>query len=96
MRLKPGETVWLPELAGTLSTIAEGGPEAFYKGPLAEKTAAYVQEKEGMADCGGHSRSLLYVGGTSFRRLPRNHPVGMPPQHSRNRGPDGPEHRGRV
>ena len=43
----PGETVRLPELAGTLRTIAEGGRDAFYKGALAEKAAAYVQEKGG-------------------------------------------------
>ena len=42
-----GELVRLPELAGTLRTIAHGGPAAFYKGPLADRISAYVQEQGG-------------------------------------------------
>jgi gamma-glutamyltranspeptidase/glutathione hydrolase len=47
-----GEIVHLPELGRTLRTIAEGGPEAFYKGELAEKTAAFVQEQGGWLSAG--------------------------------------------
>lgn len=36
-----------PELAVTLATIAEGGPRAFYEGPLAEQLA------QGVAEAGG-------------------------------------------
>ena len=42
-----GQVVRLPELARTLRTIAEGGPEAFYKGGLADKIADFVQSQGG-------------------------------------------------
>ena len=42
-----GDFVKLPTLAATLRAIAEGGSEAFYKGAIAEKTAAFVQEHGG-------------------------------------------------
>ena len=44
---RPGEIHRQPDLARTLRTIAEGGAEAFYQGPLAEKIAGYVQSKGG-------------------------------------------------
>ena len=44
---RQGEVVRLPALAGTLRTIAEGGPEAFYNGELAERIASFVQERGG-------------------------------------------------
>ncbi len=53
---RQGEIVRLPELAAVLRDIAEGGPDAFYKGKLAERIAGFVQErggwlsKEDMAD----------------------------------------------
>ena len=43
----PGEIVRLPTLAATLRAIAEGGSAAFYRGPLADKMAAFVQEQGG-------------------------------------------------
>ena len=42
-----GDRVRLPTLGATLREIGEGGAEAFYRGPLAEKTAAFVQEQGG-------------------------------------------------
>ena len=42
-----GDFVKLPTLAATLRAIAEGGSDAFYKGTIAEKTAAFVQEHGG-------------------------------------------------
>ena len=42
-----GEVVRLPELAQTLQTIAEGGADAFYRGPLAERIARFVREQGG-------------------------------------------------
>ena len=42
-----GDLMKLPTLAATLRAIAEGGSDAFYKGPIAEKTAAFVQEHGG-------------------------------------------------
>lgn len=43
-----GQIFRQPDLARTLRRIAEGGPDAFYRGPLAERIAAYVQEKGGL------------------------------------------------
>ncbi len=42
-----GDFMKLPTLASTLRAIAEGGSNAFYKGPIAQKTAAFVQEHGG-------------------------------------------------
>ena len=39
--------VRLPELGRTLRTIAEGGPDAFYRGQLADKIAGFVQGQGG-------------------------------------------------
>ncbi len=46
-RPQPGEIMRMPELARTLQAIAEGGAEAFYRGPLAKKIADYVQQHGG-------------------------------------------------
>lgn len=43
----PGEIMRLPELASTLRAIAEGGADAFYRGPLAERIARFVREQGG-------------------------------------------------
>lgn len=37
-----------PDLARTLDAIARGGPDAFYKGPIAERIAAAVREAGGI------------------------------------------------
>jgi gamma-glutamyltranspeptidase/glutathione hydrolase len=42
-----GEVVRLPELGRTLQTIAEGGHDAFYRGDLARRIAAFVQAEGG-------------------------------------------------
>ena len=77
-----GEVVRLPELARTLRTIAEGGPEAFYQGELAEKTAAFVQEQGGWLateDLAAHTStwdeaiSTDYRGVTVWECPPNNH-----------------------
>ncbi len=44
---RAGEVVRLPTLARTLRAIAEGGPAAFYEGPIAEAIAARVQAAGG-------------------------------------------------
>ena len=44
---EPGQVVRLPELADTLRAIADGGPDAFYKGELGGRTARFVQERGG-------------------------------------------------
>ncbi len=53
-----GDFMRLPTLASTLRAIAEGGSEAFYNGPIAQKTAAFVQEHGGwlsVADMAAHT-----------------------------------------
>ena len=79
-----GEVVRLPELAGTLRTIAEGGPEAFYRGELAGKIAAFVQEKGGWLsseDMSAHAStwdeaiSTEYRGVTCWECPPNTHGV---------------------
>lgn len=44
---KHGEIMRIPTLARTLHAIAEGGSAAFYKGEIAAKIAAFVQEQGG-------------------------------------------------
>jgi gamma-glutamyltranspeptidase / glutathione hydrolase len=55
-----GQVFRQPDLARTLRALAAGGPAAFYRGPLAERMAAYVQEKGGLltaADLAAHQSS---------------------------------------
>lgn len=49
---RKGDVMRFPTLAGTLRAIAEGGCEAFYHGPIAEKMAAFVQEHGGWLTVG--------------------------------------------
>jgi len=42
-----GEVVRLPQLENSLRAIAEGGPDSFYKGPIAYKIASFVQQLGG-------------------------------------------------
>ncbi len=44
---RPGVVVQYPDLAGTLRQVAEGGAEAFYRGPIAHSIAAAVQAAGG-------------------------------------------------
>lgn len=43
----PGEIIRLPTLSNTLSLIAEGGSEAFYRGPIAAAISNHVQSLGG-------------------------------------------------
>ena len=47
---KPGQIVRLPNLANTLRAIAEGGPDAFYTGPIAQAIVDSLQEQGGLHD----------------------------------------------
>ena len=44
---REGDVMRLPGMAAMLRDVADGGPDAFYHGPLAARTAEFVQE------CGG-------------------------------------------
>ena len=45
---KAGQVVRLPGLAGALRAIAEGGPDAFYSGPIAEAIVSSLREQGGL------------------------------------------------
>jgi len=45
---KPGETIRQPDLAWTLSQIADGGRDAFYDGPITERIIAFSQTHGGL------------------------------------------------
>ncbi|HKZ82199.1 MAG TPA: gamma-glutamyltransferase [Anaerolineae bacterium] len=45
---RPGEVFKNPALARTLRAIAEGGPDAFYRGPIAESIVKAIQENGGL------------------------------------------------
>lgn len=45
---RPGEIFRQPNLARTLQTLAEGGRDAFYKGPIAKKIVEYMQANGGL------------------------------------------------
>lgn len=45
---RPGQMVRLPSLARTLRMIAEGGPDAFYTGPVAEAIVFTLREQGGV------------------------------------------------
>jgi gamma-glutamyltranspeptidase/glutathione hydrolase len=44
---RTGEVMRLPDLGGTLETIATEGADAFYEGPLADRIAAAVRDRGG-------------------------------------------------
>ncbi len=44
---RPGEVFSQPDIAGTLSAVAEGGADAFYNGPIARSMAEAAQEAGG-------------------------------------------------
>ena len=67
---KAGQVLQLPELALSLRAIAEGGREAFYHGPIAQKIASYVQEKGGwltVEDFASHTSSWDEPINTEYR-----------------------------
>ncbi len=67
---RTGEVMRLPKLAGTLRAIAEGGADAFYNGPLAERTARFVQEQGGWLsaeDMANHGAAWVEPISTDYR-----------------------------
>ena len=67
---KHGEMMRIPTLGRTLRTVAEGGSEAFYKGDIAEKTAAFIQEQGGCmttADMANHTSDWQDPISTDYR-----------------------------
>ena len=81
-----GEMMRLPQLAGTLKTIAEGGPRAFYEGELAVKISAFVQQQGGWLstkDMAAHTSTWVepistdYRGVTCWQCPPNGHGIAV-------------------
>jgi len=69
---KSGEIHRQPDLARTLRTIAEGGQEVFYRGPVAEQIAACVQSWGGYltaADLAAHTATWEAPIRTRYRNV---------------------------
>jgi gamma-glutamyltranspeptidase len=45
--VRPGETLRQPDLARSISMIANGGPDAFYRGPIAKEIGKYLAANGG-------------------------------------------------
>jgi gamma-glutamyltranspeptidase/glutathione hydrolase len=74
----PGHVLVQKDLAGTLRQLAEGGAEAFYRGPLAQAIARAVQERGGWldeADLAGYAP----ISGAPLAGRFRGHEVCIPP-----------------
>lgn len=68
--LKAGEFLTQKNLAATLRAVAEGGPERFYDGEIAQRIAAAIQEAGGemtAADMGGHQADVYTPISTDYR-----------------------------
>ncbi len=67
---KAGQVMKIPTLARSLEALAEGGAEAFYHGPLAQKITSYVQEMGGwltLQDMAQHSADWVEPAYTDYR-----------------------------
>jgi gamma-glutamyltranspeptidase/glutathione hydrolase len=66
----PGQLFKNPNLAATLDTIAAGGRDAFYKGPIAQAIAASMKAKNGLLearDLADHHADWVEPISTSYR-----------------------------
>jgi len=69
---RPGEVFRNPGLALTLRMVAEGGKEAFYRGPIAAAIAAVVQQAGGcltVEDLAAHESEWVEPIGVTYRGL---------------------------
>jgi len=67
----PGEMFRNPDLANTLETIARGGRDAFYKGPLAKVMVDYLGRQGSaftLADFAAHESTWVDVTCTAYRK----------------------------
>ena len=67
---KPGEIFSNPNLAASLETIAKGGRDAFYKGPLAEMITQDLQKRGGLLtadDFAAHRSDWVETISTNYR-----------------------------
>ena len=69
---KVGDVIRFPALANTLRAIAEQGPAAFYRGPIAEDIAAAVEARGGLLradDLAAHRGDTVDPIATNYRGL---------------------------
>ena len=67
---KTGEVFTNPQLAATLATIADGGRDAFYRGPVARAIAADFERRGGLLaerDFAAHASNWIQPISTSYR-----------------------------
>ncbi|MDP6799469.1 MAG: gamma-glutamyltransferase [SAR202 cluster bacterium] len=67
---KTGEIMRMPELANTFRAVAEGGADAFYRGDIAERIAAFVQSQGGWLtsdDFAAHTAEWVEPISTTYR-----------------------------
>lgn len=79
--LTHGDTLRQPALAAVLRQVAEGGVEAFYRGPIAEKIDAFMTERGGLmraADLAGFAPLWVEPAATTYR----GHRVSVMPPNS--------------
>jgi gamma-glutamyltranspeptidase len=78
--LQTGQVLRMPRLAETLQQVARGGPDAFYRGTIAERACAYLAERGGPLTPDDFARhrsdwvdpiSVAYRGHTAYQ-LPPN------------------------
>ncbi|HEX2281672.1 MAG TPA: gamma-glutamyltransferase [Thermomicrobiales bacterium] len=68
--LRAGEFLTQTNVSKTLREVAEGGPEAFYDGEIAQRIASAIQEAGGeltAADMGGHTSDIYQPISTDYR-----------------------------
>ncbi|MDP8923563.1 MAG: gamma-glutamyltransferase [Chloroflexota bacterium] len=82
--LRMGERLAMPNLGATLRRVAAGGPDAFYRGPVAEQVCAYVDERGGVLrpeDFAAHRSTWItpiwatYRGYTAYQMPPNTQGV---------------------
>lgn len=68
--LRPGDTLRQPDLARSISLIARGGPDAFYRGPIAKEIESYLSAKGGALtadDFADHETAISAPVTTTYR-----------------------------
>jgi gamma-glutamyltranspeptidase len=68
--LQMGEPLSLPNLARTMTSVAQGGPDAFYRGETAERICTYLQAAGGLLtpdDFAAHRADWVQPISTSYR-----------------------------
>lgn len=69
---KPGELLVQPDLAWSLRQVAEGGPDAFYRGEVGRRICAGLRERDGLLcedDLAAHTTEVYTPLSTSYRGL---------------------------